>query len=308
MPAVNEGPTGENGVGPYQEAVLSGPDIAQPHTPSQTTTHFPSPPSDEEAIAAKRELVPAADLTATLQRLAPDQAKGREIETIAAPGDSSAPAADGGAAPLPPPLPDYLPVDGAPSHEVGRDSRPLAEQVAEAGEQIAPAQQHGREIATVAGDGWETTPAADLLVRRRHRCPLMEPIELLQPQSAMPYCCYISHRGLIRLALNACAVAQAAAPQQQQPPAAQDAIAMKRDAAPAEEVAAAAERIAPQQAHAPEIESVATDPVDRPQRVEDALTSAPSDASDIKVSSLHGKTATYSDYPCMRSNPSSLLP
>lgn len=144
---------------------MNGPDIAQPPTPPQTTTRFPEPPSAAEAIAAKRELVPAAELAATVERVAPAQAHGRELETVAAP-DSNGTTADNGSAPLPPPMPDYLPVDGSPAHEVGRDARPLVQQVAEVGEHIAPAQQHGREIATVAGDGWDATPAEDLLVRR----------------------------------------------------------------------------------------------------------------------------------------------
>jgi len=164
------GPTGMNGAGPYQEIVRSGPTIAQPPTPPpRTTTRFTGPPSDEEAIAAKREMVPAAELTEMGAQIAPEQMHGREIETVSEPashGDTMADGNGNGSAPLPPPMPDYLPVDGgSPFAEASRDPRPLGEQVAEVGEQIAPAQQHGREIATVAGDGWEDNNAADLLVR-----------------------------------------------------------------------------------------------------------------------------------------------
>ncbi len=88
------------------------------------------------------------------------------------------------------------------------------------------------------------------------------------------------------------------AAQQQKAPEPADAVAMKREYAPAEEVAAAAERIAPGQTHAREITSTGGDvatrqpsdmngltnaPSNTPSNMS-GLTSAPSDASDIKVS------------------------
>ena len=187
--------------------------------------------------------MPAAELAEAGRHIAPAQARGLEIETVAA-EDDGGPAADGNAAPLAPPLPDYLPVDGPPTNEVGRDPRPLGEQVAELGEQIAPAQQHGREIETTAGDGWEVPPVE------------------------MPG---------------------------QVPPSPADAVAMKAEAAPAAEVAAAASRIAPSQQQGREIETVANgDGVENGDGVDgDTLTSAhslasaPSDASDIKVCCVH---------------------
>ena len=221
-----------NGVGPYQEAVGNGPAINQPATLSQTTTAFPAPPSDAEAIAAKRELVPAAELAEAGRHIAPAQARGLEIESVAGATDDGNFAANGNVdAPLAPPLPDYLPVDGAPAGEAGLDPRPLAEQVAEAGEHIAPAQQQGREIETTAGDGWEAPPPD------------------------MPG---------------------------QGPSAPAETVAMKSEAAPAAEVAAAAERIAPAQQQGREIETFA----DGVGGIANDLTSAPSDASDIKVCQL----------------------
>jgi len=92
---------------------------------------------------------------------------------------------------------------------------------------------------------------------------------------------------------------------QQEAPAPEDAVARKREFAPAEEVAAAAERIAPGQTHARELTSTGGDDVATRQPSDmngltnapsntsglmnapsntSGLTSAPSDASDIKVS------------------------
>ena len=319
-------PTGMNGFGPYQEVVRSAPTIAQPPTPPRTTTRFAAQPSEEEAIAAKRELVPTAELTEMGARIAPAQAHGREIETVSAPESNGSLAADGGSAPLPPPMPDYLPVDGPPNAaDVGHDPRPLGEQVAEAGEQIAPAQQHGREIATVAGDGWESTPAADLLVRIadglrsvRAAAPIAPMHWLLSGIFIQAYLSrYHSLPIVVRSDSQAAQQKPPQAAQQQNPPAPADAVAMKREYAPAVEVAAAAERIAPDQTHAREITSVAGDTATRQPSDTNGLTSAPSDASDIKVSSTQqcnlqhrmkaGMVPRHAQHPLLSAQKASLI-